>query len=64
MKTRTSSEVERRLHETAQVGPILEHAEHAAEVLRPRELGLLHHVQEALAEDLLDRGGVEVMDEA
>ena len=49
------------LHEVAQVDAVLEHVEDAAEPLGALELGLLHDVEQALAEDLLDRRGVELV---
>ena len=48
------------LHEVAEVDAVLEHPEDAAEVLRSRELGRVHDVEQALAEDVLDGGGVEL----
>ena len=49
--------------ELAEVGPVLEGAEDAAELLALGELGCLHDVEQAVAEDLLDRRGVVLADD-
>ena len=47
-----------------EVGAVLERREHAAELLALGELGGGHHVEQAVAEQLLDRGGVELLERA
>ena len=44
----------------AEVGAVLEGAEDAPELLALGELGRGHDVEQAVAEDLLDGGGVEL----
>ena len=51
-------------HELAQVGAVLERREDLAELVAVGELRGLHDVQEAVAEDLLDRGGVVFVEDA
>src|SRR6476646_3895601 len=49
--------------ELAQVGTVLESVEDAAELVALGELGCFHHVEQAVAEDLLDRLGVVLADD-
>ena len=46
--------------ELAEVGPVLERREDLAELVALGELRGLHHVEQPVAEDLLDRGRVVV----
>ena len=50
--------------ELAEVGAVLERREDLAELVALGELGRLHHVEEAVAEDLLDRGRVVFAEDA
>ena len=50
------------VEELAEVGPVLEHREDPPELVAPLELGRLHHVEQAVAEDLLDHRRVIVAD--
>src|SRR3954451_22851234 len=49
--------------EVAEIGPVLEGGEDAPELVALGELGRLHHVEQAVREDLLDRGRVVVADD-
>ena len=51
------------LDELAEVLAVLQHREDTAELLRHGELGLRHDVEEAVAEELLDRRRVEVAED-
>ena len=55
MKTRTVPAPATPLISSAEVGAVLERREHAAELLAVGELGRGHHVEQAVAEQLLDR---------
>src|SRR5215213_1153733 len=46
--------------EATEVRPVLERGEDAAQLLAVSELGRAHHIEEAVAEDLLDGGAVVV----
>ena len=50
--------------ELGEVDAVLERREHAAELLALGELGRGHHVEQAVAEQLLDRVGVELLEAA
>ena len=58
MKTWIRPELGDVADELAEVGPVLEGREHAPELVALGELGRLHDVEQAVAEDLLDRRGV------
>ena len=60
MKTRTSPARATALDEPAEVGPVLERREDPPKLVALGELRRLHHVEQPVAEDLLDRRGVEL----
>ena len=63
MKTWTRPGAGDAADELAEVGPVLEGAEDAAELVALGELGRLHHVEQAVAEDLLDGRRVVLADD-
>ena len=63
MKTRRLAGARDVVEELAQVLAVLQDGEDAAELLGRRELRLGHHVEEAVAEELLDRGAVELAED-
>ena len=64
MKTRIRPALGDVADELAEVGPVLERREDPPQLVALGELGGVHDVEQAVAEDLLDRLGVVVLDDA